>query len=120
MEKMSMGSEKKNTLAYAEMGSFFENMAMMIKAGITANEAVELLYEETKGENNALSAALKSMTDEMQAGQPLGEAMKKSGAFADYANDMINVAEYTGKLEDTLFHLSEYYRSEETMRKTFV
>ncbi|MBO5521265.1 MAG: type II secretion system F family protein, partial [Eubacterium sp.] len=29
-------------------------------------------------------------------------------------------AEYTGRLENTLFHLSEYYRSEESMRKTLI
>ena len=33
-------------LSYTDMGSFFENMGMMIKAGISVNEAVDLLKEE--------------------------------------------------------------------------
>lgn len=115
-----MGSGKKNNLGYTEMASFFENMAMMLKAGITAGEAVGLLYEETAAENNVLSKALEVMSSEMSMGSSLGEAMKKSAVFPDYANDMTVSAEYTGKLENTLFHLSEYYRSEETMRKTMV
>ena len=107
-------------LSYAEMGSFFENMAMMIKAGITSNEAVSLLHEESAAENSVLSKTLASMSEVMSQGRSLEDAMKESGSFPDYAMDMIGVAEYTGRLEDTLFHLSEYYRSEESMRKTFI
>ena len=114
-----MSADAKKMLGYAEMGSFFENMAMMLKAGITSNEAVSLLLEETEKENAVLVGALSSMSEKMSTGWPLGDAMKESGAFPDYAVDMVSVAEYTGKLEDTLFHLSGYYRSEDSMRKTF-
>ena len=44
---MDTNSKKKTTLGYEDLGSFFENMAMMIKAGITVNEAVDLLKEES-------------------------------------------------------------------------
>ena len=114
-----MSADAKKMLGYAEMGSFFENMAMMLRAGITSNEAVSLLLEETEKENAVLVGALSSMSEKMSTGWPLGDAMKESGAFPDYAVDMVSVAEYTGKLEDTLFHLSSYYRSEDSMRKTF-
>ena len=102
------------------MGSYFENMAMMIKAGITSGEAVSLLKEEAGEESGVLSEALASMSEKMTTGYPLGDAMKESGAFPDYAIDMVGSAEYTGRLENTLFHLSDYYRAEESMRKTFI
>ena len=102
-----------------EMDSFFENMGMMIKAGITPGEAVDLLKEESEAAGE-MSAAYKSMSEQMSRGSSLADAMKESAAFPDYATDMVQASEYTGKLEGTLFHLSDYYRSENAMRKTFI
>ncbi|MBE6042514.1 MAG: type II secretion system F family protein [Clostridiales bacterium] len=116
-----MSSETKNDakkLSYTELGSFFENMGMMVKSGISVSEAVSLLKEETPKEDQALFAALGSMSDELSMGYPLEDAMKGSGAFPDYAVDMIGTSEYTGRLEDTLFHLSGYYRTENSMKNT--
>ena len=111
---------KKKVLSYMEMGSFFENMAMMIKAGITTGEAAGLLKEETSPEDRTLMETLTVLTEQMSAGVSLEDSMRAAGTFPDYATDMIRAAEYTGRLEATLFHLSNYYRSEETMRKTLV
>ena len=113
-----MSANSKNNLSYGEMGSFFENMAMMVKAGISVNETVSLMKEETPPEEKVLSDTLAVMSDEMSVGSSLEDAMRKAGTFPDYAADMISAAEYTGKIEDTLFHLSSYYRSEESMKKT--
>ena len=102
---------------YEEISSFFENMGMMVRAGISVNEAVGLLREETEPEDRVMTAALTCMTEKLSEGSTLEEAMRAAGSFPDYAADMVRAAEYTGKLEDTLFHLSGYYRSEDTMRK---
>ncbi len=102
-----------------EMGSFFENMGMMIKAGITPSEAVGLLKEESEDTGKG-NAAYEAMALKMSEGSSLADAMKGSEAFPDYAVDMVDASEYTGKLEGTLFHLSDYYRTEHSMRNTFV
>lgn len=102
-----------------EMGSFFENMGMMIKAGITPSEAVDLLKEESEDTGKS-NADYEVMSRKMSEGSSLTDAMKDSKAFPDYAVDMVGASEYTGKLEGTLFHLSEYYRTEHSMRNTFV
>jgi len=102
-----------------EISSFFENMGMMNKAGITPSEAVELLKEESE-ESGKASAAYEKMSEKMSMGSSLADAMKSSEAFPDYAVDMVGASEYTGKLEGTLFHLSEYYRTEHSMRNTFI
>jgi type IV pilus assembly protein PilC len=106
-------------MGYAEMGSFFENMGMMVKAGITSGEAVELLREESH-ESGGFAGAYNEMAGRLSEGASLAEAMTASGAFPSYAVDMINASENTGKLENTLFHLSDYYRSENAMKNTFV
>ena len=117
---MNSESTPAKKMSYADMGSFFENMGMMVRAGITAGEAVELLKEEMEAENAGSSGAYRIMAEKMSGGSPLADAMKESGAFPDYAVDMISASEYTGKLENTLFHLSDYYRAENSMKNTFV
>lgn len=117
---MSEENVKKTPLRPEEMASFFENMGMMVKAGITVNEAAGLLHEETGEELPAMHGMLTSMTEELSAGASFEDALRGTGAFPAYAADMIGAAEYTGKLEDTLFHLSDYYRSEDSMRRTLV
>lgn len=117
---MSSEVRASRKMSYANMGSFFENMAMMVKAGITAGEAVDLLREESAAEDRALAGVYAAMSEQMSAGHSLEEAMKASGVFPDYATDMIGASEYTGRLEDTLFHLSDYYRMEHSMKNTFI
>jgi len=100
-----------------EMGSFFENMGMMIKAGITPAEGVELLRDESDASDKV---TYQSICDKMSGGSSFADAMRGSDAFPSYAVDMVEASEYTGKLENTLFHLSEYYRTEHSMKNTFV
>ena len=102
-----------------EMGSFFENIGMMIKAGITPSEAVDLLKEESE-EGSRMHTDSSVMSEELSIGSSLADAMRKTEDFPGYAIDMVDASEYTGRLEATLFHLSEYYRTEHSMKNTFV
>ena len=117
---MSSEAANKKTLDYQDLGSYFENMGMMIKAGITVNEATDLLKEESEQEGKVMAGALSVMSEKMSMGTSLGDAMKEAGVFPAYAVDMVSASEYTGRLEDTLFHLSDYYRTENQMKNTFV
>ena len=63
-------------LGFEEMGSFFENMAMMIKAGITTNEAVGLLKEETEPDDRIMLHTLTELSEQMSAGSSLEDAMR--------------------------------------------
>ena len=109
----------KKHMSYADMSSFFENMGMMIRAGITASEAAELLSEDTSPENRGLKRIFAVMSEKMATGLTLGDSMKESGLFDGYAIDMVSASEDTGKLEDALFHLADYYRMENSMKNTF-
>ena len=116
----SESKQEKKKIGYDDLGSFFENMGMMIKAGITVNEATDLLREDADRESKIMAGALGKMSEQMSSGSSLGDAMKDAGVFPDYAVDMVTASEYTGRLEDTLFHLSDYYRTESRMKATFV
>ena len=102
------------------MGSFFENMGMMIRAGISTGEAVDLLKDESEGSKGKMTQVYTLMSEEMMMGSSLGDAMEKTGEFPSYGVDMTKASEYTGRLEATMFHLSDYYRTENKMKNTFV
>jgi type IV pilus assembly protein PilC len=116
---MSLGTKNNSgKLSYTELGSFFENMAMMVKSGISVPEAASLLMEEADPADRVMSGALKKICDELSMGMPLGDAMRSSESFPDYAVDMVESAEQTGRIEKTLFHLSGYYRTENSLKNT--
>ena len=110
----------KGVMSFTDLGSFFENMGMMVRAGITATEAVDLLKEEALTDKGELAPVYAAMSEKLSYGSSLEDAMRETGAFPEYAADMVGASDYTGKLEDTLFHLSDYYRTENSMKNTFV
>ena len=83
-----MGTNAKRNLAYSELGSFFENMGMMVRAGISVAEGCELLKEETAPED-AAHGTLETMCAKMEEGAALEDAMGSAGTFPEYAVDMV-------------------------------
>ncbi|MBR2577853.1 MAG: type II secretion system F family protein [Erysipelotrichaceae bacterium] len=107
-----MGKGKLDNLG---ISAFCESMGMMIQAGISIEEAISLLKpEENEGE---LAEAIKKMNEDMAGSVSLAEAMKNAGAFPDYAVNMVKAAQNTGKMEQTMFHLSDYYKNEKNMNE---
>jgi len=99
------------------ISAFFESMGLMLRSGIQVDEALGLLTEGEGGSGKAgpLESALRLMQQSTQEGSPLASAMEESGAFPDYAVSMVSAGESSGRLEDTLFRLSEYYARESSM-----
>ena len=57
---------------------FFRQLALLLSAGFGSGESLQLMLEEgSAGEEKALFAQLKTLTD---AGQPLSAAMKEIGS----------------------------------------
>ena len=98
------------------ISAFCESLAMMINAGIKVNEAVYLMEskDETGGQ---LAGAIQAMGKALDEGSALAPAMKQTGLFPEYAVRMIEAGEKTGKLEEVLFSLSAYYRSQHSIQE---
>ena len=109
---------KKNQLTYSELSSFFENTGTMLQAGIAADEAISLLLEETNEKSPVMRECLSTISEELSGGAAFADAVKKTGCFPDYSVNMLDAAEYVGTLDQTLMHLGEYYRNEESISKT--
>lgn len=89
---------------------FCENMAMMLGAGIGAEEAAGLLGEDsTQGSFHDAAKSVQKFL--LLQGGTLSEAVAQSGYFPAYVSDMIRVGEGAGRIEQTLRSLAGYYAS---------
>ena len=97
------------------VSAFCESMAMMIQAGIQTDEAISLLQSDREAGSGVLEQGLRVMKEQVDQGNGLAAAMKESGIFPDYALQMAEAGESSGRLEDTLFRLAAYYKDQKTI-----
>ena len=100
----------KKKLDYLGVSAFAESMAMMIKAGVSTEEAILLLQQDNN--HGLLADALDLMAKETSEGKTFYEAMYDTGIFPDYALEMVKAGEKTGKLEKVMSSLADYYQNE--------
>lgn len=60
-------------------------------------------------ENKVLVQAVEVMKDQVQAGEPMSEAMAMTGEFPAMVVHMIKVGEDSGNLTDTLWNIADFY-----------
>lgn len=97
------------------VSAFCESMAMMVRSGIQTDEAISLLLSGKEGSDGVLERGLIVMKEQVDEGKGLAAAMKASGIFPEYALQMVEVGESSGRLENILFRLSRYYADQKTI-----
>ena len=102
-------------LDYMGVSAFCESMGMMIRSGIQVDEAVDLLQHGKNATGGLLEESLAVMKEHVDAGEGLAKAMEASGVFPDYALQMVEAGESSGKLEGILFSLARYYADQKTI-----
>ena len=93
---------------------FCRNMAMMLAAGTQPDEALAMLGEEASGDT-VFAAAAAGMSVAMQQGATFAEAAQD--ALPAYAAGMIAAGEKSGRTEQVLDRLADYYEREEAMHQ---
>ena len=89
---------------------YASSMALMLEAGIPIVNGVNIAAQTMS--NHYLSSKLLSVQSDLEAGQPLSELIRKTGAFPDLVAELTGVGEQTGNMEGTLKVLSDYYDNE--------
>ncbi len=105
----------KHRLDNLGVSAFCESMGMMVRAGIQTDEAVSLLQSGQEKSGGVLEAGLAVMKEQVDQGNGLAAAMRESGIFPEYALQMVEAGEDSGRLEDILFRLSRYYAEQKTI-----
>lgn len=99
-----------------ETSYFCEQLAHMLNAGMALGDGFEILCEDI--DDKKIMELCNSMRNDLNSGVTLSQAMENSKAFPDYAVKMVTIGEMTGRLENVLNGLSEYYESRAEMART--
>jgi type IV pilus assembly protein PilC len=102
-----------------ELMHFTRQLAVFVKAGIPITEAMQIIGDET--EDVALQRTITMMVDDLRNGGTLSEvAGKHPQAFPSYYIGIMQSAELTGNLDETLESLAGYLDRELETRSKVV
>lgn len=103
--------KKKRLLSNAELAAFLNQTAMVIKAGITPAEGMDILIEDTiSSEGKAL---LEEISHSCSRGKHFSEALADTGVFPEYVINLVTLGEESGNLDEVLTALADYYDRED-------
>jgi len=94
------------TLPDPELSRILREFSLLLHSGIGGADSAFLLARE---EQEPLQSLLNSLGEEMDRGSPLSEAMNRSGAFPEQVRAMTAIGEETGRLEEALQGLADFY-----------
>ena len=102
-----------------ELMHFTRQLAVFVKAGIPITEAMQIIGDETQ--DVALQRTITAMVDDLRNGGTLSEvAGKHPESFPNYYIGIVQSAELTGKLDETLESLAGYLEREVETRAKVV
>ena len=99
------------TLSNSYISAFCTELSMLQNAGISPYDGVMMLIDDEKTKDGL--AVLKSILPPLEQGFPLSDALKKSGVFPKYVEDMVETGEQTGRQTEALTALAAHYERQE-------
>ncbi len=107
---------KKKMLSDSEISAFCEQLAFMIKAGISLQEGLMLLSADNKSARG--TEISERLLESVERGASLADALRETGEFPHYMTSMIEIGETSGRLEAVLESLRIYYERNEAVTKS--
>ena len=98
---------KKQVMSQSELALLCRELGLLYHAGVEPGSGLLLLAEDCKDKH--IKHTLEQISGGLDEGLPLSRALKDTGAFPDYMCSLIHIGEETGKLEDALQALADYY-----------
>ncbi len=89
---------------------FAHYLGLLLRAGINITEAFSIV--ETLVGNAAIAKVVQTMREMIMGGQRISQAMERHPEFPPLVVQMISVGEMSGKLEDNLNKVSQFYDRE--------
>lgn len=99
-----------------ELEYFFEQSAMIMNSGIPLAGGMDVMSEalEYRSQKDLAAELSRALNSEI----PLFAAMEETGAFPPYAVKMVRIGDVSGRLEDVLKGLAEFYGRQAELRRT--
>lgn len=108
--------KKIKLLSNAEIASFCRQTAMILKAGITPAEGMDILMHDTV--SNDGKELLEQISTYCRQGNPFFEALEQTGVFPEYVIRLVALGEESGNADNVLISLAEYYEREEAISES--
>ena len=106
---------KTKQLTQAETAEICSSMALLLHGGLGLADSVWILQQEAKGTAREILSGLGECLDR---GSTVSSAMEETGGFPVYVGAMTRIGEETGRLEETLSALGDYYaENDRTVRQ---
>lgn len=87
------------------------SLGTLLRAGVNIGEAIVITSDTVR--NARFAVSLRAAKDEVEKGIPLSAALQdRPDLYPPIVTRMIAVGEKTGRLEETLFYLAEFYEDE--------
>ncbi|MBQ1334921.1 MAG: type II secretion system F family protein [Clostridia bacterium] len=99
--------KKTETVPERYLPIFCQELHQLYRAGISPADGIALIREDE--DDPQVARWLDELTEHMNEGLGLAQAMRASDVFPRYMTDMISLAENTGRLEETLVALERHY-----------
>ena len=111
---MIKNHNKATKFSSEETSVFCEQIAMLLNSGIPLYEGIYMLYSEMEDVNT--KKILEQVDSSIKANESLTKSLKNTKAFPDYMIHMVQVGETTGKLEEVMHSLAQYYERESNIK----
>ncbi len=99
-----------------EIASFCSQIAMLLKSGVTVAEALSIIGDDLPA--GEVRDVIETMHQHTLLGGTFTEALQDSNMFPGYVVNMARVGEASGRLDECLDALSNYYEREDAISKS--
>ena len=99
-----------------DLSIFCTQLALVLKSGIVLHEGIAMMIEDM--EQGAMRENLIIIEKKLSEGNMLNAALLVTGSFPKYMTDMVKIGEISGRLEDVMTSLGNYYEREEALKQS--
>ncbi len=97
---------------------FYQELAVLLKAGITFKEALTLIVDSLK--KNADKELIQSILNNLVSGKPFSEALLASEAFSEYEFYSLQIGEETGTTAQVCQELGVFYERKNEQKRIII
>ena len=97
-------------LKYGQLSQFTRNLGILLASGVPINTGIKTTSQTVT--NDYFKYLLATISKEVEDGGEISDAIKKAEVFPLLVSRMISVGEKTGKLDEVLTYLSDFYEEE--------
>ena len=115
---MASKVKDKGNISALELSGFCAEIALMLGSGMALYDGMEALAQTYENSGNAKLYA--SVSKGVTETGSLYEALKADGRWPTYMVEMTGIGERTGRLEEVMNGLAEYYERESRIRRAIV